>query len=113
MNWYKIPDTQPGDKPFIKKIKAGGKNLCLVGYEGKIFALSAKCPHAGGDLSQGWCKDEKLICPLHRYAYSLETGRGSEGQNDYIDSYPVEIRENEVYVGISSFWEKLKQGFKS
>lgn len=112
MKWYQIPDIQPTGKPFIKKVKAGGKTLCLVGFEGKIFALSARCPHAGGDLTGGWCKEGKLICPIHRYSYSLETGKGSEGQNDYIESYPVEIRDSSIYVGISSFWEKFRQAFK-
>lgn len=83
-----------------------------MGYEGKIFALSAKCPHAGGDLTQGWCKEGKLVCPVHRYTYSLETGKGSEGQNDYIDSYPVEVKDGEIFVGITPFWERFKQAFK-
>ena len=112
MKWYKIPDIQPDGNPFIKKVKAGGKILCLVGFDNQVFALSARCPHAGGDLSAGWCKNRKLICPVHRYSYDLDTGKGSEGQNDYIESYPVEIRDNSIYVGISSFWEKLKQAFK-
>jgi nitrite reductase/ring-hydroxylating ferredoxin subunit len=112
MKWYKIPGIQNSAQPFIKKVKAGSKNICLVGYEGKIFALSARCPHAGGDLSAGWCKDEKLVCPIHRYSYSLQTGKGSEGQNDYIDTYPVKIKENDIYIGITGFWEKIKQGFK-
>ena len=112
MKWYKIPGIQPDGKPFIKKVKAGSKTLCLVGFDNQVFALSARCPHAGGDLSAGWCKNRKLICPVHRYSYSLDTGKGSEGQNDYIESYPVEIRDNSIYVGISSFWEKLKQAFK-
>lgn len=77
-----------------------------------MFALSAKCPHAGGDLTGGWCKEGKLICPLHRYSYDLQTGKGSEGQNDYIDKYPVEVKDDAVYVGIESFWEKLKEAFK-
>lgn len=112
MRWYKIPGVKNTGQPFIKRVKADGKTICLVGYEGKIFALSARCPHAGGDLTQGWCKEGKLICPLHRYSFDLETGKGSEGQNDYIDSYPVEVREDDIYVGISSFWEKLKEAFK-
>ena len=112
MNWYQIPGIQLNGNPFIKRVKAGGKTLCLVGFENKIYALSAKCPHAGGDLTAGWCKEGKLICPIHRYSYSLETGKGSEGQNDYIESYLVEIRDNSIYVGISSFWEKFKQAFK-
>jgi nitrite reductase/ring-hydroxylating ferredoxin subunit len=112
MKWYKIPGIQNTAQPFIKKVKISNKHICLVGYEGQIFALSAKCPHAGGDLSSGWCKEGKLVCPVHRYSYNLHTGKGSEGQNDYINTFPVEIRGGAIYVGISSFWEKLKQAFK-
>ena len=112
MQWHKIPDVQDLHKPFIKKVKAGGKSICLVGYEGKVYAIGATCPHAGAELSGGWCKDGKIICPFHRYSYSLETGRGDPGQNDYVDTYPVEIREDGVYVGIASFGDKWKQIFK-
>jgi nitrite reductase/ring-hydroxylating ferredoxin subunit len=111
MKWYKIPELDP-TQPFIKKIKAGGKSICVVGYEGDIFAVSARCPHAGGDLSLGWCKNQKLICPVHRYSYDLHTGKGSAGQNDFIYTFPVKIELNGVYVGISSFWDKLKQTLK-
>jgi nitrite reductase/ring-hydroxylating ferredoxin subunit len=112
MKWYEIPGVKPTGQPFIKKVKAGNKTICLVGYENEIFALSGRCPHAGGDLTGGWCKDGKLICPVHRYSYDLKTGKGTEGQNDYIDHYPVEIKEDAIYIGIDSFWEKLKQAFK-
>jgi nitrite reductase/ring-hydroxylating ferredoxin subunit len=112
MKWYEIPGIKLTGQPFIKRVKAGGKIICLVGYNNEIFALSAKCPHAGGDLTQGWCKEGKLICPLHRYSFDLRTGKGSEGQNDYIDSYPVEIKDDSVYIGINSFWENFKQAFK-
>jgi len=112
MTWYPIPDIPLTGRPFIKKVKAGGKTLCLVSVDDKVYALGARCPHAGGDLTQGWCKEGKLICPLHRYSFDLETGKGSEGQNDYIDTYPVEIRDGILHVGISSFWDKLTQAFK-
>jgi nitrite reductase/ring-hydroxylating ferredoxin subunit len=113
MKWVKIPGIEHIDQPFIKKVKAGNKSICLVGYEGKIFALSAKCPHAGGDLSQGWCNNAKLICPVHRYSYDLHSGKGSAGQNDYIDTFPVKIEDDAIFVGISNFWERLKQGFNT
>jgi nitrite reductase/ring-hydroxylating ferredoxin subunit len=112
MRWYKIPGIEI-DQPFIKRVKVGSISVCLVGYESKIFALSDTCPHAGGDLSLGWCNNGKLVCPFHRYSYDLQSGKGSEGQNDYVDTYPVEIRELAVYIGIPSFWEKLKQGFNT
>ncbi|RVU00892.1 Rieske (2Fe-2S) protein [Mucilaginibacter limnophilus] len=111
MQWYKVPDLNFTGQPFIRKEKIAGKQICLVGYEGEVFAMGSRCPHAGEDLSGGWCKDGKLVCPVHRYSYQLTTGRGSPGQNDYVETYPVKLKRNEVYVGIGSFWEKLKAMF--
>lgn len=109
MKWY---DAGEVDLSAIKKIKVAGKDLCLVKDKGKIYALGAKCPHAGADLSQGWCADGKLICPFHRYSYDLNTGRGSDGQNDFINTYPVRTEDRRIYVGIISFWEEIKNTFK-
>lgn len=111
MKWYKIPGVTNLEEPFIKKVKAGGKSICLVGYEGELFALSSTCPHAGEDLSRGWCKDKKLVCPVHRFSYNLNTGRGSEGQNDYVDVFPIEVKKDGIYIGIEGFWEKIKKAF--
>ncbi|HEK21584.1 Rieske (2Fe-2S) protein [Mucilaginibacter sp.] len=107
MKWYAVPDLKPSAEPFIKKVKVGGKSMCIVNYEGKLYAVGATCPHAGAELSGGWCKEGKIICPFHRYSYDLKTGKGSPGQNDFIDSYPIELRDGEIFVGIESFWDKV------
>jgi len=105
MTWYHIPGIELNGLPFIKKTKVSGKSILIIGYENDLYALGSTCPHAGAELSGGWCKDGKLVCPLHRYTYDLQTGKGSPGQNDYIDSYALEIRAGEVYVGIEAFWD--------
>lgn len=112
MKWHKISGTQYTGEPFIKKVQVDGKSICLVGDKEQVFALSAKCPHAGEDLSRGWCEDGKLVCPYHRFSYSLETGRGSTGQNDYVDTFPVKIEAGEIYIGTMGFAEKIKGMFK-
>ena len=113
MKWYKVPVGPETDKPYLKKVKVDGKAICMVCYDGKLYAVSTWCPHAGGDMSYGFVNDDcKLVCPVHRYSYSLETGRGSEGQGDYLENYPVEIRDDGVYIGITGFWERIKESFK-
>ena len=98
--------------PFIKKVKAGNTLVCLVGIDGQVNALSARCPHAGADISTGWCADGKLICSYHRYSYDIQTGRGSKGQGDYLETYPVEIRDDGIFVGIKLRWNFLMKLFK-
>jgi nitrite reductase/ring-hydroxylating ferredoxin subunit len=112
MNWHKVPDLSFTTEPFLEKVKINGKGICLVGSAGNVYALSSTCPQAGADLSGGWCKNGKLICPFHRYSYDIHTGKGSPGQNDYIDTYPVEIREDGIYIGFTTLFERIKEAFK-
>ncbi|UOE46365.1 Rieske (2Fe-2S) protein [Mucilaginibacter sp. SMC90] len=107
MKWHKVESPKDINQPFIKKTKAGRKSICLVGFNGMLYAVSARCPHAGADLSEGLCVRKLIVCPYHRYTYDLETGKGGEGQNDFIETYPVEIKEDGVYVGVASIWDKL------
>lgn len=107
IRWHKIDKPIP-DEEFVMQISLAGKKICLIRHQEKIFAVQNNCPHAGGILSGGWCKNGFLVCPIHRWEYSLKTGRGAEGQGDYIDTYPVETRVDGIYIGIKeSFWKKL------
>lgn len=111
MAWYKVAPPVTGDENFIKRVKAGSQTLCLIRLEGKLYATSSRCPHAGADLSTGWCEHKEIICPYHRYSYNLHTGKGSPGQNDYISVYEVDYRDDGVYVQVHSVWDKLKRVF--
>lgn len=112
MNWYKVLDASGLNYPFIKKVTAGKAAIALVGVNNEVYALAARCPHAGEDLSYGWCKDGKLVCPVHRYAYDIHTGRGNPGQGDYVDTYPVEVRQDGVYVGVKEKWGFITKLFR-
>lgn len=110
MAWYKVADS---NTPLhtIAKVKAGGKYICLVYSHENWYALNSRCPHAGADLSHGWCDNGKLVCPVHRYSYDLATGKGAPGQNDYIKMYPIQLRDDGVYVEVKSIFENLKELF--
>ncbi|MGD9897403.1 MAG: Rieske 2Fe-2S domain-containing protein, partial [Candidatus Methylacidiphilaceae bacterium] len=56
--------------------------------DGALRALDADCPHQGGPLSDGIVDQEKVICPLHGFAFSLETGEGF-GQSLSVRRYEV------------------------
>ncbi len=107
MNWLKVEVSIP-DHDFIEQIKLNGKKLCLIKNQQQIYVVQNTCPHAGGILSGGWCKQGKIVCPIHRYEYDLLTGRGAEGQGDYINIYPTELREDGLYVGFKeSLWQRF------
>ena len=70
-----------------------------------IYAVDDKCPHNGASLSMGICnEDNEIVCPLHRYSFDLRTGRATSGGAFALTLYPIEIRNNGVYVGIKAKW---------
>jgi nitrite reductase/ring-hydroxylating ferredoxin subunit len=91
----------------LAEVKAGDKTICVAKHEGALFAFAQKCPHAGGFFCEGWLDAlGNVVCPLHRYKFSLKNGRNVSGEGYYLKHWPVEAREDGVYVGLekSSFF---------
>lgn len=104
--WYKIAehlsDVNLDEKQLIS-VSVGSKVICLTRYEGKLYGCAQKCPHAGAYLSQGWVDEGgNIVCPLHRYKFSLEKGRNTSGEGYYLKTYPVEERVDGIYIGIEA-----------
>jgi nitrite reductase/ring-hydroxylating ferredoxin subunit len=53
---------------------AAGHRLCVGRTEAGWFAVEDRCPHAGGSMSEGMLDGRELICPLHAWAFDVETG---------------------------------------
>ena len=58
-----------------KTVKAGEVEILLVHTnEGELYAVEAKCPHAGAPLEKGAVCNGRLICPWHMGTFELATG---------------------------------------
>jgi nitrite reductase/ring-hydroxylating ferredoxin subunit len=103
-SWHKIAghiNELPWQDNQLCEVEVKGKRICLAHYNNKIAACAAKCPHAGGYLSDGYIDAVgNIVCPLHRYKYSLQTGRNTSGEGYYLKTFIVEEREDGVYIGM-------------
>lgn len=104
MKWIKLEDAVIPQTDGIRKVNIGGKRVCVIRNGDQLHATSARCPHAGADLSGGWCEQGRLICPYHRHAFDLESGRGDAGQGNYITIYPLEQRADGWFIGLKESW---------
>ncbi|HEX7366155.1 MAG TPA: Rieske (2Fe-2S) protein [Pelobium sp.] len=106
MKWIKIAiaSLSPADVQLINLKK---QKLVLVRKDNHFYVFKNKCPHAGADLSNGWCKNDYLVCPIHRYSYQLKNGKGAKGQGDYLKHYPVKIAGDQLLIGLKEPWFKF------
>ena len=102
--WHKIagsPDELGFGVNRLAEIIVSGTKICIV-RSGDLFkACAAKCPHASGVLAEGYLDTQgNIVCPVHRYKFSLENGRNVSGEGYYLKTYPVEMRGDGLYLGL-------------
>ena len=102
--WHKVAESEKElhfpDNPLVS-VEIQGKAYVMGKYKDRLFAFSAKCPHAGGRMQEGYIDTlGNVVCPLHRYKFCMENGRNVTGEGYYLKHWPVEIREEGIFVGI-------------
>jgi thiamine pyrophosphate-dependent acetolactate synthase large subunit-like protein/nitrite reductase/ring-hydroxylating ferredoxin subunit len=96
--WLKV--LEPGELADgrVKPVTCGHTTLCMTRHEGRVGALDNRCPHQGGPLGEGSIENGLLRCPWHGWDYDPLTGK-APGFDDGVETFPVEEREDGVYVG--------------
>ena len=100
-----VSEIAPGGR---KLVEVKGRAIVVVNLAGEFFALANRCPHPGGDLSQGilTCLVEStepgeyrtsrhgeiLRCPWHQWEYDIRTGKS------WVDPRSVRVRHFPVTV---------------
>jgi glutamate synthase domain-containing protein 2/nitrite reductase/ring-hydroxylating ferredoxin subunit len=75
-----------------------GRPLALFLHQGRVYALEDRCPHREGQLSRGKVDKGDAVCPLHGWNFDLKTGISPYDPRDRVPTYPVELRDGEVFV---------------
>ena len=53
-------------------------------------------------LCDGWLDAQgRIVCPLHKYRFDPANGRNTSGEGYKLKTYPVEIREEYIYIGFT------------
>lgn len=99
--WHLISDELVEGR--ITETSAAGKTIAVLKKDDKVFAFAAKCPHAGAPMCEGWVDARgHVVCPLHKYRFNPANGYNSTGEGYKLMTYPVEIRDGQIYVGLLS-----------
>jgi len=102
VNWHKVENMSASGlaEGKLTEVAVGEKKIGLLKRNGTIFSFTAACPHAGGALCDGWVDPlGRIVCPEHKYRFDPANGRNTSGEGYKLFTYPVEIREGDIFVG--------------
>ena len=100
-----VREIAPGGR---KLVEVKGRRIVIFNLKGEFFAVSDRCPHQGGPLSEGlltgfvsspapgeYCysrQGEVIRCPWHSWEYDIRTGKS------WCDPRRVQVRRFAVDV---------------
>jgi nitrite reductase (NADH) small subunit len=106
--WFKVGLTSDFPENSGACIKYKTKQIAVYNFArtGKWYACQNLCPHKMEMvLSLGMIGDNegipKVACPMHKKNFSLEDGSNLAGEDLKIATYPVKIKDGNVYIGFS------------
>ena len=85
----------------LTEITVAQKRIGLLKRNGSVYAFTALCPHASAPLCTGWVDPlGRIVCPEHKYRFDPANGRNTTGEGYKLFTYPTELRNDEIFVGI-------------
>lgn len=110
--WHHVAALADLPEGRVKTVTAGARSLALCHFDGRYSAMDNRCPHQGGPLGEGSIEDGVdgkcwLRCPWHGWDFDPLTGLPPGGHEDTGQAmFPVEAREDGIYVGLPAEAEK-------
>jgi nitrite reductase (NADH) small subunit len=93
----KIGELPPG---MVRELQLDGKVIALSNVGGKLYAIDNVCLHRGGPLGEGELSGQVVTCPWHGWQYDVTSGKLVTNPAVGVETYPVELRGDDVYVDV-------------
>jgi len=62
-----------------RAVRVGNREIAIFHLTDRFLAIENRCPHKSGPLADGIISGTTVVCPLHAWKMSLETGKGVGG----------------------------------
>lgn len=95
-DWHPVCKVEDILLSGSQTIIAGERTIAMFRLsDGRIMAVDNRCPHKGGPLAEGVLTGNEIICPLHNWHISLETGEVIGSESGCVRTYPVRIEDGD------------------
>ncbi len=104
MKWIRVTRVENIPLREGRSVRIGDDEIAIFHLgEERYVAVDNNCPHRGGPLCDGIVSGETVVCPLHGWKISLETGHVLKPDICVrVETYPVSIEDGVISVQIEN-----------
>jgi nitrite reductase (NADH) small subunit len=96
--WVRITHCENIPLREGRAVRAGHREIAIFNLGDRFLAVENRCPHKGGPLSEGIVSGNTVVCPLHAWKMSLETGKGvsAASASSCVATFPARVEDGVV-----------------
>jgi len=101
--WVRAACTEHVPLREGREVLIGPLSLALFNLGHRYLAVDNQCPHKGGPLADGIVTGASVVCPLHSWRISLETGdvdRPASGRGRCVHAYRTRVEDGVVSIEV-------------
>jgi nitrite reductase (NADH) small subunit/3-phenylpropionate/trans-cinnamate dioxygenase ferredoxin subunit len=95
MAWTSLFNLDELEEGKGRYAEVGGFQLAVFLHGGEVTVMDNTCPHAGGNLADGFVDDGCAVCPWHYWSFRLDNGQMPTSPGVAITRYAVRLHEHE------------------
>ncbi|MEH2166450.1 MAG: NifU family protein [Nostoc sp.] len=96
--WIKVATIEQVPEFSVLAVQLAGSSLILHRQGIIVICYRNACTHLGSALDRGKVENGIITCPSHGFQYKLETGECLTAPDVSLQSYPVKIKDDKVFV---------------
>jgi len=101
--WIDVVEKEALPSGSRKVIQSDAGEILVCHLSDGYFAIEDRCSHDGGDISEGVCEDDEIICPRHGARFCIKTGEAlTPPAFEAIETFSVRVHEGMVQVDIDN-----------
>ena len=99
MNWIRITAIENVPPREGRSVRVEDREIAVFNLGDRFVAIDNQCPHRGGPLCDGIVSGTTVVCPLHGWKISLETGLAVKPQAPVcLRTYETRVEEGVILV---------------
>lgn len=100
--WVRVTSVENIPPREGRPVALGDREIAIFNLGDRFVATDNRCPHEGGPLCDGIVAGDTIVCPLHAWKVSLDTGAVERptGRGECVTTYPTRVEDGIIMLGL-------------